>query len=176
MRRELVSLVSAACLAGAVGCASTQAGSAPTLASQTPPVAAPTRPLGAPTQALQAVNGGSVSAGPQAPSSPIYFAFDSDALTSESQSVLRQMAEYLRARPEAGLTIEGHCDETGSNEYNLALGDRRANAARAYLRALGVEDRRIKTVSYGEEKPAVAGNDDDAHAKNRRGQFDLKAS
>jgi len=112
--------------------------------------------------------------GPSAPSAPIYFAFDSDQLTDESQGVLKQMAAFLAANPGAKLTIEGHCDESGSNEYNLALGDRRARAAREYLEALGVPDARLNSISFGEEKPAVAGTDDAAQAKNRRGQFDLK--
>jgi peptidoglycan-associated lipoprotein len=118
--------------------------------------------------------GGSVNAGPDAPNSPIYFAFDSDELTDESLQTLKQMAAYLKANPQAKLTIEGHCDETGSSEYNLALGDRRARAAVKYLKDLGIDDTRLGSISYGEEKPAVAGTDDSAHAKNRRGQFDLK--
>lgn len=128
----------------------------------------------APAPKAPVSEGGSVSAGPEAPSSPIYFAFDSDQLTPESQVTLKQMADYLRANPTAVLTVEGHCDETGSSEYNLALGDRRARAAREYLKKLGVEEARLNTISYGEEKPAVAGSDDSAHEKNRRGQFDLK--
>ena|SRR5688572_12412053 len=114
----------------------------------------------------------SVSVGPQAPSSPIYFEFDSDQLTDDSQKTLQQMAEYLKANPGAQLTIEGHCDELGSGEYNLALGDRRARTARDYLEALGIAEERLKNISYGEEKPAVAGD----NAKNRRGQFDLKVT
>lgn len=128
------------------------------------------RPVAAAAPAAPASAGGSVSAGPEAPSSPIYFAFDSDELTSDSQVTLRQMASYLAANPKAALTVEGHCDESGSSEYNLALGDRRARAAREYLRKLGVEEARLNSISYGEEKPAVAGADE----KNRRGQFDLK--
>ncbi len=124
----------------------------------------------APAPAAPASPGGSVSAGPEAPSSPIYFALDSDELTPDSQVTLKQMAEYLLATPKALLTVEGHCDESGSSEYNLALGDRRARAAREYLRKLGVEEARLNTISFGEEKPAVAGADE----KNRRGQFDLK--
>lgn len=159
-------IVSLGLVAGA-GCASAQK---PKVAAKAEPAPAPAKLAEAPRPAS---NGGSVSAGPEAPSSPIYFGFDSDQLTPESQQTLRQMAEYLKAHPGAALTVEGHCDETGSSEYNLALGDRRARAARDYLKALGVDDSRLKSISYGEEKPAVAGTDDAAHEKNRRGQFDL---
>lgn len=120
--------------------------------------------------------GGSVSAGPTAPTLPIYFDFDSDQLTPASQESLKQMAAYLAANPAAVLTIEGHCDDTGSSEYNLALGDRRARAAVGYLEALGVASARLKSLSFGEERPAVVGNDDVTHQKNRRGQYDLKAA
>jgi peptidoglycan-associated lipoprotein len=136
------------------------------------PLQEPARVAEAPKPAVS--DGGSISAGPEAPSSPIYFAFDSDQITPESQQTLAQMADYLRAHPEARLTIEGHCDETGSAEYNLALGDRRARAARDYLKRLGIDDTRLKSISYGEERPAVAGSDEAAHQQNRRGQFDLK--
>ena len=135
----------------------------------------PTAPALKLAEAPKGSVGGSVSAGPSAPATPIYFAFDSDQLTEESQGALKQMAAYLQATPTATLTIEGHCDETGSAEYNLALGDRRARAAREYLEALGVADVRLNSISFGEEKPAVAGSDDAANQKNRRGQFDLKA-
>ncbi|MCC7072625.1 MAG: OmpA family protein [Deltaproteobacteria bacterium] len=120
--------------------------------------------------------GGSVSAGPAAPTLPIYFDFDSDQLTPSSQESLKQMAGYLAANAGSMLTIEGHCDETGSSEYNLALGDRRARAAVEYLEALGVTGTRLKSISFGEERPAVVGNDDAAHQKNRRGNYDLKAA
>ncbi len=137
-------------------------------------------PAPAPAPAIAAAPapsaGGSVKAGPTAPTLPIYFDFDSDQLTPSSQESLKQMAAYLAATPGAVLTIEGHCDETGSPEYNLALGDRRARAAVSYLEALGVAPARLKSISFGEERPAVVGNDDDAHGKNRRGQYDLQAA
>lgn len=152
----------------AAGCAEKQKPSAL-------PKPEPTAPAAPAPEAAPASPGGSVSVGPEAPSAPIYFAFDSDQLTAESQKTLQQMAEYLRANPKAVLTVEGHCDETGSSEYNLALGDRRARAAREYLKKLGVEDTRLNSISFGEEKPAVAGSSEDAWSKNRRGQFDLKA-
>lgn len=164
MKPALLSLPLAAALA--LACASTDKPKA----SSKPTVTAPKL-----AEAPKASVGGSVSAGPSAPAAPIYFAFDSDQLTDDGQQLLKQMAEYLRANPTATLTVEGHCDETGSADYNLALGDRRARVAREYLEALGVEEARLNSISFGEEKPAVAGSDDAAHQKNRRGQFDLKA-
>ena len=162
--------VSGLCFTCLSACATTEKPKvqAKTSATTRAPVTAKVPPAPAP--------GGSVRAGLEAPSSPIYFAFDSDQLTPDSQVTLKGMAEYLKANPVAVLTVEGHCDESGSGEYNLALGDRRARAARVYLKALGVEESRLKSISYGEEKPAVAGTDDAANEKNRRGQFDLKAS
>ncbi len=139
------------------------AGTAPAPAAAKVAKAAPARSPGA-----------TVSAGPDAPTAPIYFEFDSDQLTSDAQNELQQMATYLNAHAGAKLTIEGHCDELGSEEYNLALGDRRARAAVKYLKKLGVDPTRLNSISYGEERPAVAGDDDAARAKNRRGEFDLK--
>jgi peptidoglycan-associated lipoprotein len=156
-------------LAGSVGCNSDQAAKKPDRPEVSQPKTAPKVAENQPASI-----GGSVSAGPEAPSSPIYFAFDSDELTEESRRTLKQMAEYLRANPKAALTIEGHCDESGSAEYNLALGDRRARAAMKYLRDLGVDQVRLNTISYGEEKPAVAGSDEASRAKNRRGEFAVK--
>lgn len=133
-----------------------------------------TPPAPAVAMAPAGSNGGSVSAGPSAPTLPIYFDFDSDQLTKESQQSLTQMAAFLAANPAALLTIEGHCDETGSSDYNLALGDRRARSAVEYLEALGVATGRLKSISFGEERPAVAGGDDAANQQNRRGQYDLR--
>lgn len=160
----------ALCFTTVSACATTEK---PKAQARAAPAGAATAPK---KTAVASAPGGSVRAGLEAPSSPIYFAFDSDQLTIDSQHTLQAMAGYLKENPKAVLTIEGHCDESGSGEYNLALGDRRARAARAYLKALGVEDTRLKSISYGEEKPAVAGSDDAANEKNRRGQFDLKPS
>lgn len=117
--------------------------------------------------------GGAISADPSAPSEPIYFAFDSDALTPAGQKTLQAMATYLAQKPTAQVTVEGHCDDAGTAEYNLALGMRRAEAITAYLKGLGVAQGRLRSVSYGEERPADAGSDDDAKARNRRGQLAL---
>jgi len=101
----------------------------------------------------------------------IYFEFDSDILSAEAQSILMKKAEYLRDNANRSVTIEGHCDERGTTEYNLALGDRRAQSVKRYLETLGVEASRMTPVSYGEESPADPGHTEEAWAKNRRAQF-----
>ena len=99
----------------------------------------------------------------------IYFKYDSDVLVSSEANKLNAIAEYLDANPVLGLLIEGHCDQRGTDEYNRALGERRANAIRAYLANRGLADNRIKTISYGKDKPAVEGSGEEAWRKNRRG-------
>lgn len=101
----------------------------------------------------------------------IYFDFDSAELTPMAQDVLVRKAEWLRANPMASVIIEGHCDERGTAEYNLALGERRANAARDFVVDLGISDARVSTISYGEERPADMGSNEEAWAKNRRDVF-----
>jgi peptidoglycan-associated lipoprotein len=104
----------------------------------------------------------------------IYFDFDRSNLKMDAQDVLKQKAAFLKANPNAKAIIEGHCDERGTNEYNLALGDRRADSARKFLENLGIAGARITTVSYGEERPLDAGKSDAAMAKNRNSQFKLQ--
>ncbi|MFH1984097.1 MAG: peptidoglycan-associated lipoprotein Pal [Pseudomonadota bacterium] len=101
----------------------------------------------------------------------IYFDFDSAQLTPMAQDVLVRKAEWLRANAMASVVIEGHCDERGTAEYNLALGERRANAAMSFIVDLGISASRITTISYGEERPADPGNNEEAWAKNRRDVF-----
>ncbi|MFO7652290.1 MAG: peptidoglycan-associated lipoprotein Pal [Candidatus Krumholzibacteriia bacterium] len=100
----------------------------------------------------------------------VFFAFDSSSLTAEAMSTLSQNARILR---EVGTTVvvEGHCDERGTVEYNLALGERRANSVRDYLVSLGVPGGQLRTVSYGESRPFAAGHDETAWALNRRAHF-----
>lgn len=98
----------------------------------------------------------------------VYFGYDRYDLTPEAQSQLQKQAAWLNAYPNTAIMIEGHCDERGTREYNLALGDRRANAVRDYLVALGVSPSRIQTISYGKERPAVIAFDESGHALNRR--------
>ncbi len=99
----------------------------------------------------------------------IYFAYDTDELAPSETAKLNRVNEYLAQQNELGLIIEGHCDQRGTDEYNRALGERRANAIRTYLTGLGLSDARINTVSYGEDRPAVDGNNESAWRKNRRG-------
>ena len=102
---------------------------------------------------------------------PVYFGFDASNLAAGEMAKIEAVAEHLQAKPNRVVIIEGNCDERGSNEYNLSLGDLRATSIRKYLESLGVEPNRIQTKSYGEEKPAVAGQGEAAWSKNRRGEF-----
>jgi peptidoglycan-associated lipoprotein len=95
-------------------------------------------------------------------------------MSSDGQAVLAKNAETMKLYPTWVVSIEGHCDERGTAEYNMALGDRRAEAARAYLASLGVPASALSTVSFGKEKPVDPGNNDEAWAKNRRAHFVLK--
>ncbi|HVE72014.1 MAG TPA: peptidoglycan-associated lipoprotein Pal [Thermoanaerobaculia bacterium] len=104
-----------------------------------------------------------------------FFAFDASTLDSEAQEALRRSAAWLRQNPEYRLRIEGHCDDRGTEQYNLALGDRRADTALSYLAALGIDRARIATVSYGEERPFEEGADESAWAQNRRVHLVLSA-
>ncbi len=101
----------------------------------------------------------------------VYFAFDSSEITAQSASVLNQHASLLSTNPTAEVLIAGHTDERGSREYNIALGERRAQAARNYLAAQGVAANNIRVISYGEERPAVAGTTEEAYAQNRRAEL-----
>jgi len=101
----------------------------------------------------------------------VHFEFDSAVLTPEAQEILKTKAEWLQKNPNVKSTIEGHCDERGTLEYNLALGERRASSAKAFLVDLGIPASRLNTISYGEERPVDPGQNEAAWAKNRRGHF-----
>lgn len=101
----------------------------------------------------------------------VYFAFDDYTLSSDAQSQLQGMADHLKKAQSSVVQIEGHCDERGSIEYNLALGERRAQSVKNYLTQLGIDAARLSTISYGEEKPAAEGHDEAAWTKNRRAEF-----
>jgi peptidoglycan-associated lipoprotein len=103
----------------------------------------------------------------------IFFDFDKSDLKPEAQATLKKKAAWLRDHAAYAVRIEGHCDERGTAEYNLALGERRASAAKKFLTALGVEEHRMSCISYGEEKPADPGHNEEAWAKNRRDEFSL---
>jgi peptidoglycan-associated lipoprotein len=104
---------------------------------------------------------------------PVYFDYDSAQVADSERSKIDTVSQHLKQNDAVAVIIEGHCDERGSNEYNLALGERRAQAVRAYLAGLGIGADRIQTKSYGEEKPADAGHDESAWGANRRGEFVL---
>jgi len=122
-----------------------------------------------------------VTAGPPGGSRPgaaaasplkdIFFDYDRATLSDEAKRALNENAAWLKANAQARITVEGHCDERGTAEYNLGLGDRRAKAVRDYLTAVGVNGGRIRTISYGEERPFDPGHDESAWQKNRRGHF-----
>ncbi len=104
----------------------------------------------------------------------VYFAFDSVELTPEDQATLDRQAQWLKQYASVNIVVEGHCDERGTREYNLALGQKRADAAKRYLVAAGVPGNRIETVSYGKERPEAEGHDEESWAKNRRGVSVIK--
>ena len=133
-----------------------------------PPVAAPIAVDPLSTMSLDEVNRGSAL-------KPVFFLLDSDQLDDTARQTLTEDSQVMRKYPSWVVTIEGHCDERGTAEYNLALGDRRAQAARAYLVSLGVPAERLRTVSYGNEFPFDPGHDEAAWAKNRRAQFMVTA-
>lgn len=109
----------------------------------------------------------------QNPFEPVFFGYDSSQIGSSERVKVESVADYLRKNATVGVIIEGHTDERGSREYNMALGERRALAVRAYLIGLGIDGQRIQTKSYGEENPVAFGHDESAWSLNRRGEFIL---
>ena len=103
----------------------------------------------------------------------IYFSYDQCSIGTREQRVLDRVAEYLVGKDGYGLIISGHCDERGSKEYNMALGEKRALAVKDYLISKGIAGERLKTVSYGEERPAIEGKEESVYAKNRRAELEL---
>lgn len=112
--------------------------------------------------------------GPVGVAKIIYFDYDSYVIKPEFQSVVEAHAKYLAANKARKLAVEGHTDERGGREYNLALGQKRAEAVRRALGLLGVTDAQVEAVSFGKEKPAVSGSTEDAYAKNRRAEFNYR--
>ena len=102
---------------------------------------------------------------------PVYFDFDKSFIRSEYRPVLREKAGFLKDNPNVRIRIEGNCDERGTNEYNLALGERRAESAKNFLLSLGISPDRIEPISYGEERPLAVGHSEDSWAQNRRDDF-----
>lgn len=109
----------------------------------------------------------------EGPLKDINFAFDSYKLDSKAKDILKANADWLKANAGSKTQVEGHCDERGTNEYNMALGAHRARAAQDFLKTVGVEGSRLSTVSYGEEMPLDPGHNETAWAKNRRDHFNV---
>jgi peptidoglycan-associated lipoprotein len=161
MARTSTKLVLLATLVAVAGCA-----------SKRPAVIPPT---GGPEPQTQPTNtGDSIVPGSQQDflrsimSDTVHFALDQYDIDAQSRSILDSQAQWLMKYPNKRITIEGHADERGTREYNLALGDRRANAAKNYLAARGIDASRINTISYGKERPIAMGSDEASWAQNRR--------
>jgi peptidoglycan-associated lipoprotein len=155
----------------AAGCAK-KAAEAPPTPPPAPPVVQPVTPEPTPTPAPETqVPVPSVTAGDF---TDVFFDLDSYALRDDAKVALDRAAKLLRDQAAVNLTLEGHCDERGTVEYNQALGEKRANAARDYLVNAGVPAARIQTLSYGKERPFSEGHDESAWAQNRRAHFVLR--
>jgi peptidoglycan-associated lipoprotein len=140
-----------------------------------PPIPLESTVTSAPLDSWDSKSIDAINSAADSPLKPIYFSLDSDELSEEAKKILAANAEVLKKYPTWIITVEGHSDERGTAEYNLALGDRRALAARAYLLSLGIAAPRLRTVSYGKEFPFDPGHDESAWAKNRRAHFMLTA-
>jgi peptidoglycan-associated lipoprotein len=101
----------------------------------------------------------------------VFFEFDQSDLSPQSQETVEKLVAWMQSYPDVTLTLEGHADERGTREYNLALGERRANSVRSYMEALGIDGARLSTISFGKERPAVLGSNEAAWAQNRRAVF-----
>lgn len=120
---------------------------------------------------LRAEAAASEAAGAAFVNENILFSFDSSVLSDQAQQILNSKADYLRANSGVTVTVEGHCDERGTEAYNIALGERRAESVKNFLVDLGISVNRLKTISYGEERPIAMGQDEASWARNRRAQF-----
>ena len=133
----------------------------------TPAPTGPAGPTGPGGAGVGAVVPGSQQDLAQSAGDRVFFEFDRSDITSEAQQILERQAAWLQRYPNVTVTIEGHCDERGTREYNLALGERRASAVKNVLVAAGIPASRIATISYGKERPIVLGSDEQAWAQNR---------
>jgi peptidoglycan-associated lipoprotein len=167
IRKSMIFACALVALTAMAGCGGKKATTAPpptepaTSSTNTPPVEQPTD-MGGSTPSSEVT---------QLALNDAFFDFDSYSLSSEAKGTLEENAKQLKASTAGNVTIEGHCDERGTEAYNLALGEKRANAAKDYLVALGVNGSRINTVSYGKQRPFADGHDESAWAKNRRAHF-----
>jgi peptidoglycan-associated lipoprotein len=150
---------------GGAAAPGSQAGDIP-VTRPTPPTETPIQPT-APT--------GAVAAASVSPLKDVFFEYDAAVISADQQAALNDNARWLKANLKVKILIEGHCDERGTAEYNLALGDRRAKAVRDYLVLAGIATERIATISYGKERPFVPGHDENAWRQNRRAHFSVSA-
>ncbi len=156
-------LLAAAGLVALAGCAKRPPAELPPVAQGTPGTTSPTGPT---TPAIAPGSQEDFVASILA--DRIFFDTDKSDVDADDQQTLRSQATWLAKYPAKRVTIEGHCDERGTRDYNIALGDRRANATKNALAALGVDPSRISTISYGKERPDATGSDEEAYARNRR--------
>jgi peptidoglycan-associated lipoprotein len=177
MQKRILALIAVAGVALAAGCSSHKPKPQPTNASESTQSGSLDQPLTAGdngANALGAQNGvdaGADAVGPtsgQLQNRTIYFEFDSSDIKSEYNALITAHARYLAANPNLRIRVEGNTDERGSREYNIGLGERRAQAVRRALMLQGVNESQITTVSYGEERPAVTGHTEEAWSRNRR--------
>jgi peptidoglycan-associated lipoprotein len=164
MRLNILTLAAAALILAACGSSSDESADVLGGGAQTAPITAQTTMPADPgldptSQEYLVVNIGD----------RVFFDFDRSDIKAEAQVLLDQVAVWMQTYPAVTLAIEGHCDERGTREYNLALGERRASAVNDYLVALGIEPGRLSTISFGKERPAVLGSNESSWAQNRRG-------
>lgn len=133
------------------------------------------QPEEVPADELTLEVGGDSDSGKAGPIRTVFFPFDSSSLTDSTREQLRANADFLRSNESVEVQVEGHCDERGGVQYNMALGERRAKAVKDFLVASGIAAGRISTVSFGKERPLVYGSDESSWAQNRRGNFVITA-
>lgn len=158
-----------AVVAALAGCASGVKLDAPSVEDRSGSAASSVSSLDA--RGMAGMNAGSIKPGPAGVSNVIYFDYDSFVIKPEFQSVLEAHARFMKANKNLRANLEGHTDERGGSEYNLALGQKRSEALRRALTVLGISDSQMEAVSYGKEKPAAQGADEAAFAKNRRAEI-----
>jgi peptidoglycan-associated lipoprotein len=158
MKLRFLSVVAVAVLLAACSTKKTETAATTAAAKPPAPAAAPSGPARESLEYFNTVVGNSVN-----------FGYDKYDLDAAAQTKLKGQAEWLKQYPARTLTVEGHCDERGTREYNLGLGDRRANSVRQFLITEGVTATRIKTISYGKERPTCVSSDEACYSKNRRG-------
>jgi len=176
MTKRLLVLIAAICLLAACETAPKDGGASSSDGAESSTAASTTTSSSSSTSSSSdATSGSSSASAAMSPSEEltkigdrVFFDYDSSALSDDAKATLSAQAAFLSANPAVKITVEGHCDERGTREYNLALGDRRATAARDYLVAQGVDAARIRTISYGKERPSFIGSNPYAYSKNRR--------